>query len=189
MNTREQILNRALFLFAHNGYDNVGIQSILDDVEVKKPTLYHYFGSKNGLLNEILGTHYKKLLKELKNCNVNPDDIVLTLENIVRVLFHFAEEHKEFFKLFFAASYAAENSEVKITNNSYYLQFYKFIEDFFIHLAKNRDNLKDMVTILTKSFIGTVTTYISLYLYEDFKLTDKLVYLVVKQFMYGIFSL
>ena len=171
-----------------NGYDNVGIQSILDDVEVKKPTLYHYFGSKSGLLNEILGTHYKKLLKELKNCNVNPDDIVLTLK-ISSEFFFISLKSIRNFQTLFAASYAAENSEVKITNNSYYLQFYKFIEDFFIHLAKNRDNLKDMVTILTKSFIGTVTTYISLYLYEDFKLTDKLVYLVVKQFMYGIFSL
>ncbi len=33
-----------------NGYDAMGIQRIVEAARITKPTLYHYFGSKQGLL-------------------------------------------------------------------------------------------------------------------------------------------
>ena len=54
MDNRETILNTALELFCNRGYDAVGVQEIVDKAGVTKPTLYYYFGSKQGLLREIL---------------------------------------------------------------------------------------------------------------------------------------
>ena len=50
MDTKTELLTAALKLFATEGYENAGIQKIVDAVNVKKPTLYYYFGNKQGVL-------------------------------------------------------------------------------------------------------------------------------------------
>ena len=65
MSTKEEMLKQSLILFNTYGYENVGIQKIIDAVGVKKPTLYHYFGSKNGLLKYLLAENFSKMKKVL----------------------------------------------------------------------------------------------------------------------------
>ena len=48
------ILEEALKLFSNNGYEATGVQEICEQAGVTKPTLYHYFGSKQGLLDAVL---------------------------------------------------------------------------------------------------------------------------------------
>ena len=52
--TRAELLDRALDLFAAYGYDGVGVQQICSAAGVTKPTLYHHFGSKRGLLEALI---------------------------------------------------------------------------------------------------------------------------------------
>ena len=40
--------------FYEKGYDAIGVQEIADAAGVTKPTLYHYFGSKYGLLQAVI---------------------------------------------------------------------------------------------------------------------------------------
>src|SRR5262245_37795229 len=46
---REEILARAIELFARDGYADLDLQILADDVGVGKGTLYRYFGSKQEL--------------------------------------------------------------------------------------------------------------------------------------------
>ena len=46
-------MQKALQLFYEKGYDAIGVQEIADAAGVTKPTLYHYFGSKYGLLETV----------------------------------------------------------------------------------------------------------------------------------------
>ena len=43
--TRAELLDGALDLFAAYGYDGVGVQQICNAAGVAKPTLYHHFGA------------------------------------------------------------------------------------------------------------------------------------------------
>ena len=61
MDNRQAILDSALTLFYEKGYDAVGVQQIVDSAGVTKPTLYYYFGSKQGLLSCVLEEHFSKL--------------------------------------------------------------------------------------------------------------------------------
>ena len=54
MENREMIMRCAKTLFYAKGYDAVGVQKIVDKAGVTKPTLYYYFGSKQGLMETIL---------------------------------------------------------------------------------------------------------------------------------------
>src|SRR5215211_7966667 len=62
---RALILDRALGLFAARGYDAVGVQEIVEAAGVTKPTLYHYFGSKRGLLEALVAEHAGEFLAEV----------------------------------------------------------------------------------------------------------------------------
>ena len=61
MDNRMNILQKALQLFYEKGYDAIGVQEIADAAGVTKPTLYHYFGSKYGLLEAVAREDYVQL--------------------------------------------------------------------------------------------------------------------------------
>ena len=61
MDNRMNILEKALHLFYEKGYDAIGVQEIADAAGVTKPTLYHYFGSKYGLLQAVAMEGYADL--------------------------------------------------------------------------------------------------------------------------------
>lgn len=48
--TRDRILATAATLFYRYGIHRVGVEQICQAAKVKKPTLYHHFGSKDGLI-------------------------------------------------------------------------------------------------------------------------------------------
>ena len=65
MDNRTNLLDCALNLFAARGYDAVGVQEIVEAAGVTKPTLYHYFVNKRGLLDVLLQSGFERLLDEV----------------------------------------------------------------------------------------------------------------------------
>ena len=73
MDNKEKILETALDLFYAKGYDAVGVQEIAEKSGVTKPTLYHYYGSKYGLLESLIKTYYEEFEKDINlyvKCNI-----------------------------------------------------------------------------------------------------------------------
>ena len=63
---RTNIRAAATRLFATRGYEAVGIRELVDAVGVTKPTLYHYFGSKRGVLDAALEEHFTTLFAAIE---------------------------------------------------------------------------------------------------------------------------
>lgn len=61
--TKERIFDVAVDLFAQKGFDAVSLREISDAVGIKKPTLYHYFTSKDEILEKILEYPMKRIEK------------------------------------------------------------------------------------------------------------------------------
>ncbi len=55
---REQILEAAVRLFAHYGYDGTSTRQIAQEVHVTEGLLFHYFPTKADLLAAVLETHH-----------------------------------------------------------------------------------------------------------------------------------
>ena len=98
MDNKEEIMEQALVLFATEGYESVGVARIVNDAGVTKPTLYHYFGNKQGLLCSIYETYFTKLLNVLKRISYH-QDIMNTFETMTSVYIDFAKENGTFFVL------------------------------------------------------------------------------------------
>lgn len=72
MDNRQAILDSALTLFYEKGYDAVGVQQIVDAAGVTKPTLYYYFGSKQGLLSCLLEEQFSRLETQMEKVKDAP---------------------------------------------------------------------------------------------------------------------
>jgi TetR/AcrR family transcriptional regulator len=71
MDNRNNLLDHALNLFAERGYEAVGVQEVVETAGVTKPTLYHFFANKRGLLDALLERGCSKLLEEIPPCGAS----------------------------------------------------------------------------------------------------------------------
>jgi len=72
-NRRQQILAAATELFGTKGYENVGMTTIADAVQVRSSALYRHFPSKESLLAEILGQSVTELEAVLAASDLTQD--------------------------------------------------------------------------------------------------------------------
>lgn len=64
--SREDIVEAAIRLFNQNGYHATSMQDVAEAVDLKKPSLYHHFASKEAILLAILDTGMDRLIAEVE---------------------------------------------------------------------------------------------------------------------------
>ena len=113
--TKNFILNTATKLFAAKGFDGVGVQEICTESQITKPTLYYYFGSKLGLLQEIINSYGGEFYKQLLSSGTYNGDFIKNLSDIVYATLDFAKKFPEYFKFHNALMfYPTDNEAFKI---------------------------------------------------------------------------
>ena len=73
--TRKQIITAATQLFADNGFEAVSIRQIAQATDTNIALVSYYFGSKEGLFQEILNTRYpeaKQMLQDMNAADITP---------------------------------------------------------------------------------------------------------------------
>lgn len=71
MNTKSQILDAALSLFAEKGYHSVSVAQIADAVGIKAPSLYKHYKSKRDIFDAILLEMQIRYETQANNLNMN----------------------------------------------------------------------------------------------------------------------
>lgn len=91
--SRERILAIALELMAEYGYDGMSLQMVADRVGLHKSTLFHYFGGKRKLADEVFVGVAERVLKKVEPLlAIEPPELEQILRAGDTVLDHFAEE-------------------------------------------------------------------------------------------------
>ncbi|MBA4385460.1 MAG: TetR/AcrR family transcriptional regulator [Anaerolinea sp.] len=188
MDNRETILEHAMALFSERGYDAVGVQEICEAAGITKPTLYHYFGSKRGLLEAILDSSFTELKTRLTSSADYGGDMPFTLQAIAETYFSFASEYPAFYRLQLALWFAPQESEgfkAVIVQNRFQ---YEVIEKIFLNAVTQHGNMRGRHQAYALTFLGTLNTYIGLGLNGLATLDADLARQAVRQFQYGIYS-
>jgi AcrR family transcriptional regulator len=188
MDNRETILAKALDLFTSRGYDAVGVQEIADAAAITKPTLYHYFGSKQGLLKSLLTALFDKPLEKIRAAAEYAGDLTLTLRRVAAAYFGFAGEnpipYRLLLSLFFAPKEGGAAEAIADINKS---QF-SILEDLFKLAASNHGNMRGRHAIYAATYLGLINNCIALALNGCLVLDDALLQRAVHQFEHGIYS-
>ncbi len=188
MDNRSTILQVALALFAARGYDGVGVQEVAEAAGVTKPTLYHYFGSKAGLLTALLDEQHEPLNRAVARAAEYHGDLPGTLEGLARATFDFARSHADFYRMQLGMYFAPQESEAWQQVSGRNEQQYQAVARLFTAAVRDHGNLAGRQELFAAIFIGSLNNCIALWLNGRVELNDELVYRVVRQFQYGIYS-
>ena len=193
MDNRQLIMNSALTLFYESGYDAVGVQQIVDSAGVSKPTLYYYFGSKQGLLEALLNEHFQHMEFRVFGGSVEEGtrdavqffgDVFPGFGGFDEFLFHM---------LMMALFYSGRKSEGFRTVYPMIDRFYHLCVDVFDNASAELGNMNGRQEQFAVGFSGILMHYLMMTAGDQSDLSnlvvrDEEVYRLVHQFMYGIYS-
>jgi AcrR family transcriptional regulator len=181
-------MDQALDLFSARGYDAVGIQEICEAANVTKPTLYHYFSSKRGLLQALLEHHFAPLLTALETSSIYEHDITFSLDKVISTYFAYANQHMTFYRWQLSMQFAPQESEPYQAVLPYSKKQFRLLERLFRQAEVDHGNMRGRSEAYAATFLGMINTYINLSYEQRLDLNADLVYRVQHQFMHGIFS-
>jgi AcrR family transcriptional regulator len=188
MNNRDVILENALLHFASYGYEAAVIQDICDASGITKPTLYHYFRSKRGLMEALLKENFTPFIARLNDACDYRRDLTLNLEQVIRAYFRFAESNPLFYKLQYAMRNAPTRSETYEIIRPWVKAQYEPVHTLFSKAEADHGNLRGHANANTITLHGMIHAYIHQAFEDNSYLEDEILYRARQQFMYGIFS-
>ncbi len=188
MSTKEVLLQQALNLFRKEGYDATGVQKVADAAGVGKPTLYHYFGNKRGLLNALLTSHLENFWKDFEEAAAYDHDIVKTLEQVARVYFEFAKKDSEFYAWFMSVANTPTDGDIHDEVMPLCQKQWDALSELFLAASKDHGNMKGRHQRYAYTFLGIINASIQAHFTGLIKLNDRDVFDTCHQFMHGIFS-
>lgn len=188
MDNRSTLLKCALDLFAARGYDGVGVQEIVEAAGVTKPTLYHYFGSKQGLLQALLESYAAPLQGALREAANYQGDLTGSLMRVAKAFFDFAQANPTYYRMQLSMWFAPKDSDPFQVIAGLNEQQYRIIEDLFFQAVRDHGNMRGRHQAYALTYIGMLNTYITLWLNGYNNLLEDQIYRVVHQFEHGIYS-
>ena len=193
MDNRQLIMGKALELFCARGYDAVGVQEIAEQSGITKPTLYYYFGSKQGLMETILEENSHILEEMLEKAVEEPGDVPQVLYRVARAYFDFAGSHWQFYLFMLSQFYSGKKSEGFRTVYPLIQKYYQLVVRIFEDSADRLGNMGGRQEQFAVSFMGILDSHMMMLGREQDEehglvMTDQRTYEIVRQFLYGIYS-
>ena len=182
---RTHLIDQALRLFAERGYDAVSVQEIVDAAGVTKPSLYHYFGSKHGLLHALLQERTAALRDAVCQAARFENNLVMNLRDLASAFFIFACRQPAVYQFLMSSQYAPHGSAAFQAAAEYYEGLYTPVVRLFEQALPHMQGRHRSYAV---TFIGMVNTYITLALNGYLELDEALMRTAVHQYMHGIFS-
>ncbi|MGH2583774.1 MAG: TetR/AcrR family transcriptional regulator [Dehalococcoidia bacterium] len=187
-NNRAQILRAALDLFASRGYDASGVKEIVEAVGITKPTLYHYFGSKQGLLDALLTEHSCDFLRDLEAAARYEGNLPVTLDRVVAMYLAFAAAQPAFCRFLLSLLFAPPASDAhgpaaRVTEAQRQL-----LEAMFQAASRDHGNMRGWHTQYAWSLLGVLAAYMLLVVNQQLEPTARLRRDIVRKFSHGIYS-
>ncbi len=182
------LLKTACHLFSQSGYDAVGVQEIVEEAGVTKPTLYHYFGSKQGLLATIFEYYFEPFDKSLNQHLDYKGDLQTSLRDIFQYFLDFSKQNTQFYRLWMTTRLAPNQSIPYQVIFQYSQKHQNAFLQFFLQVSKQHGNMRQHELIIANSFQGFLFSYVSMVLQGEVEMDQPQINRAIHQFMHGIFS-
>jgi AcrR family transcriptional regulator len=188
MGTRETLFTCALELFSARGYDAVGVQELVQGAGVTKPTLYHHFGNKRGVLQALLEQGAQPFLRKVEAAAHYTGDLTGNLQELTALYLGFAQTQPSFYRLLASCALAPPESEAYALGHPLQVQQLRLLERLFEAASHDHGNMQGRSQRYATSFLGLLESYARLLLAGDIVPDDSLQHDIVKHFSYGIYS-
>jgi TetR/AcrR family transcriptional regulator len=106
----DRILFKSLELFSIKGYDATSVREICEAAEITKPTLYHFFGSKEGVYRALVDGALQGFRQEVAGALDAHGATVDRLKGVARGYFASARTQRELFRFVFSLVHSRPTS-------------------------------------------------------------------------------
>ena len=187
MDNREKILQNAISLFSEYSYEGVGIKQIVDQSKITKPTLYYYFGSKEGLMTAILKEKIEPFLERIKHIIRYTGDVTGDLRIAAETYCFFALKNEKIYRLYKSMCAMPQKTKSFKLVKPYIKKENSMFRDLFKAISEDHGNIKSRYIIYAYTFKGTIEVYIKLVIANFEYKEEDLLYRIIHQFLHGIY--
>jgi AcrR family transcriptional regulator len=118
--SQTRILNKALELFSEKGYDATSVREICEAAEITKPTLYHFYGSKEGVYRALVEGTLEDYRRGVGEVVASPGTLGERLSRVVRGHFEYTREHPRLVRFLLALTHNPPSSAPQTDFPRYY---------------------------------------------------------------------
>jgi AcrR family transcriptional regulator len=109
----ERILSTALDLFSVKGYDATAVREICEAAGITKPTLYHFYGSKEGVLRALVTSGFERFRRLVDSALATPGTFRERCKVVARSIFKSATEQPRYWRFVHSVVWAPPGSAPK----------------------------------------------------------------------------
>lgn len=125
----ERILTTALDLFAVKGYDATAVREICEAARITKPTLYHFFGSKDGVLKSLVTDAFDEFRQLVERSLTGTGPLRDKLKTLARSFFADARERPKLWRFMHAVVWAPPGTAPPTDCTRFYESVLKLLGD------------------------------------------------------------
>jgi AcrR family transcriptional regulator len=118
----ERILSTALDLFAVKGYDATSVREICEAASITKPTLYHFYGSKDGVFQSLVQSGFREFRQLVDAAIATPGSLRERVKWLTRSVFQSASQKPRFWRFMHSVIWAPPATALTPTQSC--IQFY-----------------------------------------------------------------
>jgi AcrR family transcriptional regulator len=129
----ERILTTALDLFAVRGYDATAVREICEAAGITKPTLYHFYGSKEGVLQALVTAGFQRFRQLVDAAMAEPGPFRARLKSVARAMFDSATRQPLYWRFMHGIVWAPPGTAPKTASCT---EFYEGVIDVLARAEK-----------------------------------------------------
>jgi AcrR family transcriptional regulator len=123
----DRILQSALELFSSKGYDATAVREICEASGITKPTLYHFYGSKEGVYRALVEGVLERFRSQLVDQIAQPGPVVLRLQRVARAYFDAARGQRDLMRFLFSIVHNPPASAPAVDLSSFYEEIVRLV--------------------------------------------------------------
>jgi AcrR family transcriptional regulator len=113
-------LNKALELFSTKGYEATSVREICEAAGITKPTLYHFYGSKEGVYRALVDDTLEDFSRNLVARLSEPGTSIDRLKGVARTYFEDARRNRELMRFIFGLVHNTASAAPKTDFTHFY---------------------------------------------------------------------
>jgi TetR/AcrR family transcriptional regulator len=188
MDTKERLLDEALRLFARRGVDAVGVQEVVDAAGVTKPSLYHHFGSKDGLVQALVDRGFATLNRALDALGPYDRDLPWYLERQAGIWIDTVRFQPDWFRVELSLTFLSDDNPAAALVRPGVTGLQTRMESLFTEAGAQHGNMRGRHRLLAAGWIGALNHWTGIHLGGWAEPDEAFLRAGTRQFLYGIFS-
>lgn len=188
MDTRDILILKGIELFSKSNYEGVSVQEIVTAAGVSKPTLYHYFNSKQRFYESLYEIVGKPILEKAQLNTEYHGDLVNNLNQAAVEMFAYMEANDTSYWFLENSLYMSPSVEQRDVVKRFWVEYSELYIRLFKAATAQHGNLAGKEVELAFTFLGGLRMLLFVKKVNLHTSSENMPYRYVKQFMHGIFA-